>query len=80
MNQTDSIKWVNIRKNITNQTEDEYDNIKKVNVDSTYILCKLFKPMLMNVQPRKEVLLLPLTWLLQLGYNLQVLDQPMVSE
>jgi Tropinone reductase 1 len=39
---------VNIRKNITNQTEDEYENIMKVNVDSTYFLCKLFKPMLMN--------------------------------
>jgi len=37
---------MNIRKSITNQTQDEYENIIKVNIDSTYHLCKGFKDML----------------------------------
>jgi Tropinone reductase 1 len=39
---------VNVRKNITDQSEEEYENIMKVNIDSTYFLCKSFKSMLLN--------------------------------
>ena len=39
---------VNVRKNISDQTDEEYENIMRVNVDSTYFLCRSFKSMLLN--------------------------------
>uniref|UniRef100_A0A7S4HU24 Uncharacterized protein n=1 Tax=Odontella aurita TaxID=265563 RepID=A0A7S4HU24_9STRA len=39
---------VNVRKEIIEQTEEEYHQIMKTNIDATYFLCKEFKSMLEN--------------------------------
>jgi tropinone reductase I len=36
----------NVRKSITEQTDEEYNTIMRTNVDSAYFLCKLFKNLL----------------------------------
>ena len=38
----------NVRKPVSEQTEEEYHRIMKTNVDSTYFLCKAFETMLKN--------------------------------
>lgn len=38
----------NVRKTIEEQTDDEYNTIMRTNIDSTYYLCKMLKPLLMN--------------------------------
>ena len=45
---------VNIRKDITDQTEEEYNCIMRTNVDSAYFLCKEFKDMLANAASRGD--------------------------
>ena len=37
---------VNVRKDMTQQTSEEYYNIMRTNIDSAYFLCQLFLPML----------------------------------
>uniref|UniRef100_A0A7S2S8K7 Tropinone reductase n=1 Tax=Eucampia antarctica TaxID=49252 RepID=A0A7S2S8K7_9STRA len=44
---------MNIMKDVTKQTEEEYDQMMRTNVDSAYFLCKNFKNMLANAAKEK---------------------------